>query len=167
MLGYSLSEVVGKSVLDFTAPEYRQLVAEKMRSGSDEPYEGKALRKDGTQVHVELVGKAHVYRGRQVRVVALRDVTERKRAEETLRRADRLASLGTMVAGVAHELNNPLMAVSGLSQLLATTPPVPQNAGTSLRKSSIRSLAAAGSSRIYSVSLACAPCGTLLSRSSS
>ncbi|MCP4249336.1 MAG: PAS domain S-box protein [bacterium] len=50
---------------------------------------------------------------------SIRDVTERKRTEEALRRADRLAGLGTMVAGVAHELNNPLMAISGLSELLA------------------------------------------------
>lgn len=46
-------------------------------------------------------------------VLVFRDVTEQKRLEHRLEVAERMASLGTMAAGIAHELNNPLAAVMG------------------------------------------------------
>ena len=48
----------------------------------------------------------------------LKDMTDRKRLEQQLVRADRLASLGTMVAGIAHEINNPLGIIAGYSDAL-------------------------------------------------
>jgi PAS domain S-box-containing protein len=47
------------------------------------------------------------------------DITERTQAERKLQTADRLAAIGTMVAGVAHEINSPLTVISGLAELLA------------------------------------------------
>lgn len=46
------------------------------------------------------------------------DVTERHRQEESVRRSERMSSLGAVLAGAAHELNNPLAAILGFSQLL-------------------------------------------------
>ncbi len=48
----------------------------------------------------------------------IRDVTEQKRLEQKLIRADKLASLGTLIAGVAHEINNPLGIIAGYSEAL-------------------------------------------------
>jgi two-component system NtrC family sensor kinase len=48
----------------------------------------------------------------------LKDVTERKRIEQELARADNLASLGILVAGIAHEINNPLGIIAGYSEAL-------------------------------------------------
>ncbi len=50
------------------------------------------------------------------------DVTDLRRAEKSLAQAERLSSLGEVVAGVAHELNNPLSAVLGYAQLLQADP---------------------------------------------
>jgi two-component system NtrC family sensor kinase len=48
----------------------------------------------------------------------LKDVTDQKRLEQQLIRSDRLASLGTLVAGIAHEINNPLGIIAGYSEAL-------------------------------------------------
>ena len=50
------------------------------------------------------------------------DMTDLRRAEKSLAQAERLSSLGEVVAGVAHELNNPLSAVLGYAQLLQSNP---------------------------------------------
>ncbi|HUB06474.1 MAG TPA: histidine kinase dimerization/phospho-acceptor domain-containing protein, partial [Myxococcales bacterium] len=55
-------------------------------------------------------------------VVAFQDVTELRRLEASLRRQSHLASLGELSAGLAHEIRNPLAALSGAVQMLATSP---------------------------------------------
>ena len=60
-------------------------------------------------------------------VISGRDVTELKRLEEQLIQAEKLAAMGQMLAGVAHELNNPLTAILGVTELLRDNEGVPEN----------------------------------------
>lgn len=61
-------------------------------------------------------------------VLSGRDVTELKRLEEQLIQAEKLAAMGQMLAGVAHELNNPLTAILGVTELLRERPNVEEGA---------------------------------------
>jgi PAS domain S-box-containing protein len=60
-------------------------------------------------------------------VISGRDITEVKRLEEQLIQAEKLAAMGQMLAGVAHELNNPLTAILGASELLRDRSGVDEN----------------------------------------
>ncbi|RMF90439.1 MAG: PAS domain S-box protein [Methanobacteriota archaeon] len=86
MFGYELNEVIGMNALDLAAPKSRELVMEKILSGYEKPYEAIGLRKDGTTFIGEISPKKVRYKGRDVRLAAIRDITERKRAEEEIRR---------------------------------------------------------------------------------
>jgi PAS domain S-box-containing protein len=88
MLGYEVAEMVGMSVLDLIAPEHRDRAMAHVRSGSPEPYEHLAVRKDGSRFPVEVQGRTIPFQGRNLRVTAVRDVSERYRSEEALRRSE-------------------------------------------------------------------------------
>lgn len=88
IFGYKRSELIGQPVIDLVAPESRELVKKNILSGYEKTYEHQALHKDGTIFTVEVTGKSIPYNGRQVRVTAIRDITERKKAEEELRNSE-------------------------------------------------------------------------------
>ena len=131
MLGREVEEITGRSPLEFAAPESRETVLANMTAGSERPYEAVYLRRDGTPVTLEIAGRPIRHGGRTVRLVSVRDVTERRRAEEAraelLRReqaaraeAEETARAREEFLSVAsHELKTPLTTLKGSAQLLA------------------------------------------------
>jgi PAS domain S-box-containing protein len=126
LLGYEADEVVGKKrTLDLIAKgEFRRLLRRfKEINAKREPFFGLEiphLHKNGSLVTCEVSGiplldSAGNFKGY---VGIDKDITERRQMQEQLVIADRLASVGELAAGIAHELNNPLTSVIGFSQLL-------------------------------------------------
>jgi len=126
VLGYEVNEVVGrKRTLDLVAegeaPKW--LGRFKKINAKRAPFFGfevTHLHKNGTPVVFEMSGiplfdSAGDFKGY---VGTNKDVTGRKQMQEQLAIADRLASVGELAAGIAHELNNPLTGVIGFSQLM-------------------------------------------------
>lgn len=82
MLGYTVEEMIGKPVMDFVAPESYEKVRAQLNAMHEPVYEHMAVRKDGSVFPVEVRVKNIAYQDRTVRVTAIRDITERRRAEE-------------------------------------------------------------------------------------
>jgi PAS domain S-box-containing protein len=82
MSGYQRSEVLGRSVLEFVAPVSRQIVSERLQTRDDTPFQAEGIRKDGSIFPVELQARIVPYQGRDVRVVAIRDLSWVRAMEE-------------------------------------------------------------------------------------
>jgi PAS domain S-box-containing protein len=88
MFGYTSSEAIGRFGTEWIAPEDRAIVMNNMLRGVEEPYEVTALKKDGTTFPCLLRAKMMYYKGKDVRVTSLSDITERKRAENAERASE-------------------------------------------------------------------------------
>ena len=81
IFGYTSAEAIGKYGTDWIAPEDRTKVMDKMLTGCEEPYEANALKKDGTVFPCLLQGRMMHYKGKNVRVTSLTDISTLKKAE--------------------------------------------------------------------------------------
>jgi PAS domain S-box-containing protein len=87
IFGYTLAEAVGRHGTEWIVPEDRNQLKNNMLSGYGESYQVTALLKNGTTFPCEIQGKRITYQGRPIRITALRDVTELKRAEKELQKS--------------------------------------------------------------------------------
>ena len=126
VFGYSADEMIGASILKLI-PEHLQseekVIMENIRAGRRvEHFETIRQTKTGELIEVSLTispvkdAKGEIVGASKI----LRDISARKRMEESLLKAQKIAATGRMAATIAHEVNNPLEAVLNLLFLLRT-----------------------------------------------
>ena len=113
-----------ESWLRFVHPDDANAVRDALwqtrEGGKDYHHQYRVIRPDGTVHWIESQGKCQRDgEGRVLRVMGVNsDVTHRKKAEDAMLRAEKLAVVGRLAASVAHEINNPLEAVANLLYLI-------------------------------------------------
>jgi two-component system, LuxR family, sensor kinase FixL len=118
IMGYDLEEMIGRPILDFIAPESRQLAREHILGGVESRYEFIGLRKDGSTFPAESHACMRTWQGKETRVAALRDLSAVKEASARLQAllheladAQKLALVSEVSAGIAHQIGQPLTAI--------------------------------------------------------
>ncbi|HLB08093.1 MAG TPA: ATP-binding protein, partial [Gemmatimonadaceae bacterium] len=102
--------------------ETRQILEDARRGGSWRGVVRRRRVRDGEVVMMDMIVGAIPEDERTLFFEILSDASDRIAREQHLRRVERLAGMGTLIAGVAHELNNPLSAILGFTQLLLAEP---------------------------------------------
>ncbi len=100
IFGYSTEEALSRYGTEWIVPEDRDMVMKNMLAGYEEPYEVMALKKDGSTFPCVLRGKMMHYKGRDVRVTSLTDISDRKQAEEKVKQVSARLELATRAGGV-------------------------------------------------------------------
>lgn len=117
-------DIIGSDIKQLIAPEYRDTLLDDLYKSDISKIEVQGLRTNGELFPVAILNRQIQFSGRQVNVIAIRDLTARRQAEEEkdsiqkqLRQAQKMESIGHLTGGIAHDFNNMLASIQGYNGL--------------------------------------------------
>jgi PAS domain S-box-containing protein len=131
IFGYKAEEIVGKPITTIIPPDLHDdepRILAKLRAGERiDHFQTVRMRKDGERLDVSLtISPVRDQNGKIVGAAKIaRDITQQKKLEAAIHTSERLASVGRLAATVAHEINNPLEAVTNFIYLARRHPGLP------------------------------------------
>lgn len=126
VLGHTLEEAFPENqpVIDLLGPSFEEARVTTFR---EIPWQGKGGTPIALTVDITVTPLMNEGGGSGGWILVFRDVTPLKNLEEEVRKSDRLAMMGTIAAGLAHEIKNPLGGIKGAAQLLAREASSPES----------------------------------------
>ncbi|RJO74258.1 MAG: PAS domain S-box protein [Myxococcales bacterium] len=115
--------ITGRNIGEVFTESFRERLQRSLRT--KEPVIDLEMRRqiEGQGEKVLLVNVLHLLGKRDRLLVVIDDITDRKVLERQLIQAEKMAGLGTLMSGIAHEINNPLNAISGMAQIIQAKSP--------------------------------------------
>ncbi|MHC5038407.1 MAG: PAS domain S-box protein [Planctomycetota bacterium] len=123
MGGSTADDLLGKTLPQVIHPDFLEVANERItelyeKSGNAPLIQGRFLKLDGSPMDVEVMASIVNFDGKPASQAVFRDVTEEKILQAQIQHQDKIAAVGTLAAGVAHEIGNPLLAISMAAQSL-------------------------------------------------
>nr|WP_281362454.1 response regulator [Azospirillum melinis] len=135
ILGVAADALEGQLLAGFLAEG--EALAETLAAaaeGEERRLECDALRPTGERRRLEVAASQAVYGGGPAVLLVLNDITDRRRVEGELQRAQKMEAVGRMAGGIAHEFNNMLTAIGGFARLAERNPADPDRVLTCVQE---------------------------------
>jgi PAS domain S-box-containing protein len=122
LTGFSEEDLLGQDCLMLATPEYKEIIrqhaVQMLKGKNSTPYEYQFQTKKGEIRWAMESVTTTTYNGRKGSIGYFMDITERKRLENQLTRAQRMEAVGILAGGIAHDFNNLLTAIMGYGELM-------------------------------------------------